>query len=88
MRVRRNVLRRLKALKVLSAVAEVTGSSMKSSNNFATSLNIAMCGPNLHRHAITLVIVIGKGKSPVGSAELPEVVSVTSEHLADIPTGG
>ena len=57
MRVRRNVLRRLKPVKLLSAVAEVTGSNRNSFNNFATSLNTATCGHNLRRHEITVVIV-------------------------------
>jgi hypothetical protein len=44
MLVRRNVLRRLKPLKLRSAVAEVTGSSRTSSKNVLTSLNISICG--------------------------------------------
>ena len=60
--VRINDLRLLNPLKLLSAVAEVTGSSRNNSSSFTTSLNMVICWPSLRRHAITMAVVTGKGK--------------------------
>ena len=71
--VRINDLRLLDPLKLLSAVAEVTGSSRNNSSSFTTSLNMVICWPSLRRHAITVAIVTAKGSSPLGSATASDV---------------
>jgi hypothetical protein len=78
-------LRRLNPLKLLSAVAEVTGRSRNNSSIFTTALNMAICWPSLRRHAITVSVVTGKGNTPLDSATASDVCDYSLVFLHTLP---